>query len=542
MISIVKTATVMLLAAAFIVPAVTPSQALALHIGGSWSNLFIEGGTPKILGGGDDKKTVVVNDPEIQGTCSANTGSVNVGYSVSWTVYPSGGNGTYTYNWSGSDSLSGSNSTVQKVYGLAGSKTASVTVTSHGVAKVITCSTVVQVIDNNNNNNGGNNYNTLYASCQPNTTNTNVGNTVTWSANVNGGNGNYYYSWSGTDGLNGTGSYASRSYSYSGTKTASVTVTSNGQSVTSYCGNSVYVNDNNYYNNNNYNNGYQYIGYDGYQFIGGGYNNYNNGYYDQYNSNPLNVSCSANMASGLSGNSVTWTALVTGGNGAYTYAWAGTDSLTGYTQSVNKTYWYAGSKLATVTVTSNGQTITRACGNTVAISTRPISVVANNTTAGDYPPAVVAKPAAKTPELAIACSANTQNINANETIVWISNVTGGNNKYTYEWQGSDGLASDSNFVAKTYVTNGQKTAVLTVKSGTQTKTAICGNIAVGAIATNGTNGMAASALFGNWAGSFIVILLIAIIAFLGVILYFLNLRDKARPVQVPNNTPNNNIQ
>ena len=180
--------------------------------------------------------------------------------------------------------------------------------------------------------------------------------------------------------------------------------------------------------------------------------------------------------------------------------------------------------------------MTRTCGNSVAISTIPITITDTTTT--------VAKPAVatattRTPELVVACAPNTAQVNLNDTAVWISNITGGNGKYTYDWQGSDGLAGDTNFLTKTYVTNGQKTAVLTVKSGTQTVTRICGNVAVG----ENSNNLSASAFFAGWTGPFIILLLIAIIVFLGIILYFINLRDRNHPVvtTATQNYDNNNL-
>lgn len=45
----------------------------------------------------------------------------------------------------------------------------------------------------------------------------------------------------------------------------------------------------------------------------------------------------------------------------YTYAWSGTDSLTGTTASINKTYTTTGTKDASVTVTSGGQQVIAQC-------------------------------------------------------------------------------------------------------------------------------------------------------------------------------------
>ena len=82
----------------------------------------------------------------------------------------------------------------------------------------------------------------------------------------------------------------------------------------------------------------------------------------------LTASCSASPASINTGGSSTWTASAGGGTGSYTYLWTGTDSLTGTTTSVIKTYSTAGTKTASVTVTSGGQTSTVNCTNSVTVN------------------------------------------------------------------------------------------------------------------------------------------------------------------------------
>lgn len=66
----------------------------------------------------------------------------------------------------------------------------------------------------------------------------------------------------------------------------------------------------------------------------------------------LAVSCSASPASPMVGDTVTWTAAVTGT--ASSYSWTGTDGLSGTGQTAGMTYGTAGTKSATVTVTSPG--------------------------------------------------------------------------------------------------------------------------------------------------------------------------------------------
>ena len=223
---------------------------------------------------------------------------------------------------------------------------------------VVTTATPVYVYDNNNYSSP------LSGSCYSSYMNSTTGDVVVWSSSISGGNGNYYVSWSGTDGLSGTGSSVSIVYRNSGTKTASMVVTSGGQTMTRNC-NTVVVTG--YSSNNNYNN-YNYDGYyNGYN--NNNYNNYYNGSYNPYySSQPLTVSCTANTSSAPVGATVRWISYVSGGYGGYTYTWTGTDNIYGTGQNVDVIYNSGGSKTASVTVRSNGQIITQACTNSIAVA------------------------------------------------------------------------------------------------------------------------------------------------------------------------------
>ncbi len=199
-----------------------------------------------------------------------------------------------------------------------------------------------------------NQYSPLGVSCYSTPSSGNVGDTISWRTSTYGGNGNYYITWSGSEGLSGYGSSIIKTYYSSGSKYASVTVTSNGQTITQNCNNvEIYGYDNNYYNTPNYptyNYPYPY--------------NYNYSY--NYNS-PLSVTCSANLTFAPIETNVAWTAYITGGNGYYTYNWSGTDYLYGSGNSINVIYHSGGPKTASVTVYSGNQTITRICSNSVLI-------------------------------------------------------------------------------------------------------------------------------------------------------------------------------
>lgn len=85
----------------------------------------------------------------------------------------------------------------------------------------------------------------------------------------------------------------------------------------------------------------------------------------------LAVSCSVFPTSANTGQNVTWSASPSGGSGSYTYSWSGTDGLSGSTQSVTRTYSTAGTKTASVTVTSGAEQITQSCSNSLIVTNPP---------------------------------------------------------------------------------------------------------------------------------------------------------------------------
>lgn len=108
--------------------------------------------------------------------------------------------------------------------------------------------------------------------------------------------------------------------------------------------------------------------------VQGTFYNYGNGY--NYGSNiavpnlpygglytwsNINLNCYANPQTSYVGSPVTWYAAATGGNGYYSYTWTGSDLLNSTDSSTNKIYYSAGTKTASVTVTSGGQSVTRQC-------------------------------------------------------------------------------------------------------------------------------------------------------------------------------------
>ncbi len=248
----------------------------------------------------------ITYEQPISVSCSADRSNVNVGDSVRFISTVSGGNGNYSYTWSGTDGLSGSSGSVSKTYSSSGTKNATITVSSSGSVRSANCSTnVVQ--------------NPIDAYCTVSPSNPNVGDSVTWSAHVSGGNGNVTYSWSGD--VSGSGQNVSRTYYSQGTKNATLNVYSNGQSISRNC--NVYVSDNHNYHDS--------------------LSGYCSGY--------------------VSGNTIYWTAYASGGIGNYSYSWSGDASGSGSTATSynGNNYWNGGTRNANVTIYSDGQSISRSC-------------------------------------------------------------------------------------------------------------------------------------------------------------------------------------
>jgi hypothetical protein len=174
-------------------------------------------------------------------SCVANTNSAAIGTIVTWTAAVSGGNGYYTYSWSGTDGLYGSSQSVSRSYSNLGLKTAYVTVTSNGYTNSATCSNSVNIgqvgyIINPINTNS------LDVGCFVDPNAININQPVTWSAEVTGGIRPYTYSWTGSDGLTGTDKSVIKTYSTTGEKNAIVTVRSaDGKTGTRSCTNTLAV-------------------------------------------------------------------------------------------------------------------------------------------------------------------------------------------------------------------------------------------------------------------------------------------------------------
>jgi len=263
-------------------------------------------------------KTNVSTQNPLGGSCQvipANGSAVN--QSVNWRASAWDGTGSYTYVWSSNDGLSGTEYSVFKTYPTSGTKSATVVISSGSESVTRTCTTNITPVVNNN----------LSVSCDADESTVDVDENVHWLATVSGGNGSYYYNWSGSESLHGSGQSVTWSYDNDGTKSATVTVTSNGQVASDSC--TVRVDEENTNDN-------------------------------------LRVSCYASPSSAQVGSSVTWRVNVSGGDGDYDYDWNGTNGLNSSSRNPSMVYNSAGNKSATVTVEDgDGNSDSDTCSATI---------------------------------------------------------------------------------------------------------------------------------------------------------------------------------
>lgn len=228
-------------------------------------------------------------------------------------------------------------------------------------------------------------YQPIQASCYPVTPTAYIGNAVTWTTSISGGNGSYYVSWSGSDGLSGSGTSIAMAYYQPGYQTASITVMSAGQTISMGCSGSVNVIGNSYYYNQPYYSNNTYYTQQPAVYSSNTYYTQSTGYPQTTSSNAsgLNIGCYADPTTATINQPVTWNVEVTGGQAPYTYSWTGTDGLSGSQSSIIKYYGTSGSKSAVVAVTSaDGRNATWACSNEVTVRsassgtyTRPVQTV-----------------------------------------------------------------------------------------------------------------------------------------------------------------------
>jgi hypothetical protein len=162
--------------------------------------------------------------------CRASASSVTTGRMFKmWTEVSGTTGSSVNYHWSGSEGIDSRDSEIFVRFNNVGSKSVDVTVSSGGRSATARCNTEVSETPNVYNNDS------LNGSCWANTSNGRLYDTIVWSASASGGNGDYTYSWSGNDNLNGYGNAISRQYSSYGPKQATVAIYSNGQTIYRSC-------------------------------------------------------------------------------------------------------------------------------------------------------------------------------------------------------------------------------------------------------------------------------------------------------------------
>ena len=324
--------------------------------------------------------------PPLTGSCTTDIKRGVEGDVVTWTSQGVGGNGYYSFHWTGTDGLTSNYPTIGKKYTTAGTKTGTVEITSNYQTITRTCTVVIEkeVVNQN-----------LEVSCVASPSNTDIGQTVRYTANVTGGDGAYSYSWSGTDGLSSSSRTASKAYSTSGSKSATVTVQSGNQTRSATCSSNI----------------------------------------NEDQQDNLQVSCVASPSNVMIGNSVRYTANVSGGNGAYSYSWSGTDGLSSSSRTATKSYSSTGSKSATVTVDSGNQTRSATCSATVNRDDNN-----NNDDLDGY------------------CTGRPSNPDEDERVTWTAYPEGGNGNYDYDWSGTDSLDGSNKTTSMRYDDGGTKTA------------------------------------------------------------------------------------
>jgi hypothetical protein len=421
-----------------------------------------------------------IPDPDLTLSCVGSPNPAKTGQSVTWTANPSGGSSSYSYSWSGTDGLSGNTKSVNKTYATAGSKSATVTVTSGNQTKTANCNIFVEQPQDP----------LLSGACTVSPTAAKIGDTVTWSASASGGNGTYTYSWSGD--VTGSSRTVSKSFTNTGTKSGTVTITSGNQTINRTCNVEITETPINLFAScvasASIINAGEYV-----TFIAnaqGGIGTFNfNWEGDQGltgNSQtvtqkfegagtvqakvtvssgphsataictitvvaaptPLTASCEAIPSTARIGQNVLWSVMPVGGSGVYSYNWSGTDNLAGSGISVNKTYNTAGIKNASVVVTSGNETKTANCSVTVE-----------------------ADPVVDPIALTGSCVGSPSSVNVGQSVIWTANASGGSGNYTYNWSGA--VTGNSSSVNNSYQTTGVKTATVTISDGNQTITRNC---------------------------------------------------------------------
>ncbi|MES2134831.1 MAG: hypothetical protein V4449_01140 [Patescibacteria group bacterium] len=330
------------------------------------------GGSSEVI---NCSNALTVGNVPVGGSCSVTPTSMYAGSSATWTAVPSGGTGSYTYVWSGTDSLSGTASSVSKTYSGSGIKTGSVAITSGGNSATVTCSNSVAVsVTLSDLITGAVSPTSAVAGVAQmfSATITNIG-----QSGTNGAFTSLFQRATSAGGANTTdiGTDGSPSVSANGTDVAGLSYAFPSGGIwylrvwadKSGTADSGAINESSESNNSG-----------AWTAI-------------SVSSPTLSAYCNVAPASGYSGDTFTWTAYPSGGTGSYTYSWTGSDGLSGTTQSVAKSYSTSGTKTGSVTVVSGGQSVGATCASanlsnvpSALITATPNSIILGNTSRLDW--------------------------------------------------------------------------------------------------------------------------------------------------------------
>ena len=300
--------------------------------------------------------------------CVVSDTSIKAGESVTYTAKVSGGTSPFSYDWSGS--VDSSSKSVTKKYSSSGTYNASVKVTDdRGRTAYDDCSSVSVSKTTTSTNN-------LSVQCVVSDTSIKEGESVTYTANVSGGNSPYTYDWNGS--VNSSSRSVSIKYSNDGTYSASVTVKDeDGKTASDNCA-TVHVS-----NTTN-------------------------------DSSNFGVQCVVSDTSVDEGDYVTFTAEVSGNTSPYTYDWNGDVNST--SKSV-KTRFNDGSYDVSVTVKDkNGKSITDDCAT--------VNVGSNNDNNND--------------NLDVQCKVSDSSVDDGDYVTVSVDINDGNSPYDITWSGDTG--------------------------------------------------------------------------------------------------------
>lgn len=371
---------------------------------------------------------------KINGTCTADTESALTGETVEWTVYTSGGSSKKEplFKWSGTEISTNTETEdnfIRVVYNGPGAKRASVKVTKGNQTANIKCTGRVKVTtgdDSDTSGSGTDGY------CSASKSTIKVGNSVKWNwtpyiANSYSG-ANYIWTDESGKVIDGAGNSKSFTiyYNDTGEKSANVMVTKGGESSNYDCG-TVDVTDGK---------------------TSSGSSSSNNSDF-----------CFAETTNALVNQTVKWSVALVNENESATYNWLSDDidGPFGTTKNVYTRYTTTTkegeTKKASVEVTKNGATSTLTCVNSVVVNNSKLSA-----SCGVYP---------------IAGAVDTGDNDGTE-FTWTAIASGGAGNYSYEWSGTDDLVGSEQSITTTYAESGNKTAQVTITSGTETITTNCG--------------------------------------------------------------------